>query len=217
MSEIEAHAEDTPIENAKKRLEIAIEAAFGGVLSHPDDPMESVFVPFVDFEVGEDKIKNQLADLAIKELLQSAAEIEKEQTREKMKGMNLYSDEYIALEKTGPFEIAYDYILGNRVTDKAASIAAGILSEIIITADKRNWDFRKMKEGTFKWKEPTRVEWHEHNFLVEGQRKQIKKLQEFIFKKYNIRPATIYDADMVKEVVKSRIRPIIQPEFSITS
>jgi hypothetical protein len=210
MPEQETFVEPTPIERANKQLEIAMEIAFGGVLSHPDDPMDSVFVPNVDFRDGGD-IKTRLADLAVKELFRFAAEVEKMQTEEKKKALTTYSDEFLALEKPGPFEIAYDYVLGNRTREDSAAIAAGILSEIVATVYKRNLDFREMKEKHFSKTYPTRVDELEHGILVKGQQNQMKGALEFIYKKYKLRPATIDDTDKVKDVVKSRIWLAVQP------
>lgn len=214
MFETQSAPEPISIEIARQRLEIAMEAAFGGVMNHPENPMESQFVPMVEYPVDDDAKKSQLADLAVKELFKSAAEVEKMQTEEKKKRLTPYSDEFRALEKPGPHEIAYDYILGNRTSEVSASIATAVLSELGIAVDNKNWDFRRMKEDHFKRTEPTRVDWHEHSFLVEGQQKQIKKAKEYVYKKYNLRPATIDDTDRVKDVIKSRTLPLSKLEFS---
>lgn len=144
--------------------------------------------------------------------------MEKAQTEEKKTGLKPYSDEILVLEKPGPYEIAYDYISGNRVREESAVIATGVLSELAIVADTKNDKFRNMKTTHLKRSKGTKQEWHELNFLVEGQQNQIKRAEEFIYKKYKIKAATIDDADKVKALRESRVyHPLPQTNLSPTT
>lgn len=55
MNEIVTVPESTITESAQRRLDVAIESAFGGVMSHSEDSMESQFIPLVEYRVGDDE------------------------------------------------------------------------------------------------------------------------------------------------------------------
>jgi hypothetical protein len=134
-------------EKLKRRFDTALEATFG-VIEGKKEADDFSFVGHVDYRFDGDEKKQQLAELAVKELFQSASDLEKAEKEEKLKKLDKYSVEALALQKTGPKEIANDYILGMR--RESGDVATAVFEEFIELASKHESEFEHRLDDQLK-------------------------------------------------------------------
>ncbi len=173
-------------EQLNQNLVYAREVVFGGVMRDTEEPDYRQFDPFVKYETGGDEKQIQFADLAVKDLFKAGAELEKTETQEKLIKAKPFSEEARALEKPGPREIAYDYVLGNRVAEESAEITAGVLKGYVEDANNERYDFTEMKRRHFEKSEPTRKEWNELNMYATGAGDHVRRAVVFMKNQYRI-------------------------------
>lgn len=172
----------TDITKLKQNLEYASEVAFGGIMNYEEDKEYPRFRPFVEYTSGSGSKQAWMAEQAVKDLFKAGSDLEKAQTAEKLADLKPYSDEARALEKPGPMEIAYDYILGNRLGEESAQITAGVLEQYKNAFDQKKSDFVNMKTQHYKKTQPTQYQWNELNMFHTGGGDHIRRNQIYVGK-----------------------------------